>query len=98
MLATDQISQIVSEVARANTTPTSVRSVRTEPATDSGGEAALRITIVVTPEAVTLLESGPVLDTLVQVQDRLREAGEERFPIVEYATEEELENIGDSES
>jgi len=98
MLQADQISRIVSEVVQANTTPTSVRSVKTEPATDSEGEEALRITIVVTPDAVTQLESGPVLDTLVQLQDRLREAGEERFPIVEYATEEELEEIGDSES
>jgi hypothetical protein len=38
----------------------------------------------------------PILDTLVQIQDRLREAGEERFPIVEYATEEELAESGDS--
>ena len=98
MLTTDEISQIVSEVVRANTTPTSVKSVLAEAATDSEGDAALRITIVVTPAAVTLLEKGPVLDALVQVQDRLREAGEERFPIVHYVTEEELEAIGVSES
>lgn len=98
MLEADQISQIVTEVVRANTTPTSVRSVTTEPATVFDGEEGLRITIVVTPEAVTQLETGPVLDALVQIQDRLREAGEERFPIVDYVTEEELEDIGDSQS
>jgi hypothetical protein len=98
MLEADQISQIVSDVVRANTTPTSVRSVTTQPATVFEGEEGLRITIVVTPDAVTQLEAGPVLDTLVQIQDRLREAGEERFPIVDYATEEELENIGDPQS
>jgi hypothetical protein len=98
MLKAEQISQIVSQVVQANTTPASVRGVRTEPTTDSEGGEALRITIVVTPDAVTRLEEGPVLDTLVQLQDRLREAGEERFAIVEYATEEELENIADSQS
>jgi hypothetical protein len=98
MLQTEQISQIVSEVVQANTTPTSVRSVITEPAADSEGKDALRITIVITPEAVTQLAAGPVVDTLVQVQDRLRDAGEERFPIIEYATEEELHEVADSES
>lgn len=98
MLEADQISRIVSEVVRANTTPTSVRRVTTEPAVDSEGKDALRITIVVTPEAVAQLEAGPVVDTLVQVQDRLREAGEDRFPIIDYATEAELEEVGDFES
>lgn len=98
MLTTDKISQIVSEVVRANTTPTSVRSVTAEPAIDSAGEDALRITIVITPEAVALLKKGAVVDTLVQIQDRLLEAGEERFPIIYYVTEEELEAIGDPES
>jgi hypothetical protein len=98
MLEADQISRIVSEVVQANTTPASVLGVKTEPATDSKGEEALRITIVVTPDAVKQLEAGPVLDALVQVQNRLREAGEERFPIVQYATEEELEDIGDPQS
>lgn len=96
MLEADKISQIVSEVVQANTTPTSVRSVRTEPTTNSEGEDALRITVVITPDAVKQLEAVSGLDALVQVQDRLWESGEQRFPIIEYATEEELEDIGDS--
>jgi hypothetical protein len=35
---------------------------------------------------------------LVQIQDRLREAGEDRFAIVEYATQDELEAGGDPQS
>ncbi len=98
MLQTDEISQIVSEVVQANTTPKSVRRVMAEPATTSEGEDALQITIVLTPEAVAQLAAGDPLETLVRIWDRLRASGDERFPILEYATEEELEEIGDSES
>ena len=97
MLDTNEIARIVTQTVEANTTPDSVSRVMIEPALDSEGKDALRITIVITPEAVTQLESGPVVDTLVQVQDRLHDAGEERFPIIDYATEEELEEVGDSE-
>jgi hypothetical protein len=97
MLNAEKISEIVSEVVAANTSPSSVRRVTSEPATAFEGEEAVRITIVVTPDAVTQLEAGPVGDTVVTIMDRLRDAGEERFPILQYATEEELEQIGDSE-
>jgi len=98
MLGREQIKQIVSEVVTANTTPGSVRDVMTEPATAFEGEEAVRITIVLTPDAVTQLEAGAAGDTVVQIMDRLRDAGEERFPILQYATEEELEQVGDPES
>jgi len=56
----------------------------------------LRITIVIPQGAAARLKGDAVLDTLVDIQNRLRNAGEERFPIVEYATEEELAS-GDTE-
>ena len=56
----------------------------------------MRITIVIRPGAAAKIKGDAALDTLVQIQDRLRAAGEERFPIVEYATKEELEEGGDS--
>jgi|SRR6266568_4360549 len=98
MLASDQIDQIVHEVAKANLTPTNVDRVLSESAVDSQGNDALRITIVIPPDAVARIKGAAVVDTLVQIQNRLRDAGEERFPIVEYATQEELEDSGDSES
>ncbi len=97
MLNPEQISRIVSEVVAANTSPDSVRAVTSEPATAFEGEEAVRITIVVTPDAVAHLEAGPAGDTVVQIMERLRNAGEERFPILQYATKEELEQVGDSE-
>jgi hypothetical protein len=65
--------------------------------TDSQGHDALRVTIVIRPGAADKLKGDSVLDTLVEIQDRLREAGEERFAIVEYATQDELETGGDSQ-
>lgn len=96
MLDRSEIIRIVDEVARANLRPvTSVTEVLTEPATDSLGHEALRIIIVIKPGAAARFDGDDVLNTLVQIQDRLHAAGEERFPIVEYATKRELQNSGD---
>jgi hypothetical protein len=67
-----------------------------EPFVDSQGDAALRITIVLRPNVAMRLTGDAVLDTLVQIQRRLSQEGEERFPLIEYATREELEEVGDS--
>jgi hypothetical protein len=96
MLATNEIIKIANDVAAANLTSSSVSSILSESTVDSEGREALRITIVIEPGAAAKIMGDAVLDTLVQIQDRLREAGEERFPIVEYATKEELEESGDS--
>jgi hypothetical protein len=61
-----------------------------EPTTDSLGQDALRITLVLTPNAIKRLAGGGVLDALVRLQDRLHEMREYRTPIIEYATEAEL--------
>jgi hypothetical protein len=96
MLSQKEIVEIAREVAAANLTISFVTDVLSEPAVDSEGRGALKITIVIEPGAATKISGDATLDTLVQIQDRLREAGEERFPIVEYATQEELEESGDS--
>ncbi len=62
-----------------------------QPTTNSQGREALKIMVVITPGATDRLEGGAVLDALVRVQERFREMREDRIPIIEYATEEELE-------
>ena len=96
MVATNKIVKIAKDVATANLKSSSVSNVVSEPATDSTGRDAVRITIILKPGAAAKIDGDAALDTLVQIQDRLRKAGEERFPIVEYATKEELEESGDS--
>ena len=85
-------------VAKSNLTAAVVEGVQAAPTVDSEGRAALRITIVIRSGAAAGLNGDAILDTLVQIQDHLRAAGEERFGIVEYATKAELEAGDDSES
>jgi hypothetical protein len=64
---------------------------------DFQGRDAVRITIVLDPAALGSIKSkgDAVLDTLVEINQALRNEGEHRFPIVEYATQEELNESGD---
>jgi len=94
MLDEKKIRQIAEEVATANLSSANVSSIASSTAVDSEGHDALRITIVIKPGAEAKIQGDAALDTLVQIQDRLRKAGEERLPIVEYATQKELSESG----
>lgn len=98
MIPLKRIQEIAGEVASANLHDKSVMSVLSEPTADSEGREALRITIVLNPKSIERIGGDSLLDTLVQIQARLRDAGEERLAIVEYATQEELDERGDTES
>lgn len=95
MLDEKKIDEIAQKVASANLA-SNVTSVSSSPTIDSLGQDALRITIVIKPGAETKISGDAALDTLVGIRDQLRRAGEERLPIVDYATKEELEASGDS--
>jgi len=95
MLDEKKIQQIAREVATANLASANVSSVLSSTAIDSEGHDALRITIVITPGAETKIKGDAALDTLVGIKEALRREGEERLPIVEYATKEELDAGGD---
>jgi hypothetical protein len=97
MLEIPKIAEIVEKVARSNLKPDVVEEVLAKPGVDSEGHDALMITIVIKPDTAAKLDGDALLDTLVQIQDRLYEAGEERFGIVEYATKAELETGDDPE-
>jgi len=66
-----------------------VLRVELQPTTDYQGRDALKITVVIAPGATQRLKDR-VLDALVALQKRLREMGDSRVPIIEYATEAEL--------
>lgn len=97
MLDTQKIVEIAGKVARNWVTEANLERTVAEPATDSQGNEALRITIVLKPEAAGTLTGDDALDLLVEIQRRLRVEGEERLPIVEYATEQELESESNQE-
>jgi hypothetical protein len=96
MTSEKRIRQIVRQAATANLGSANFTSVINSTATDSTGREALRITIVIKPGAETKIKGDAALDTVVQIQDRLRKAGEERFPLVEFATTEELRERGNT--
>jgi len=93
MLELEKVTQISTEVAKANFGAQNVVRVESEPTADSEGQEALNLLIVIAPGVMEAVDGDEVLDTLVQIVDRLQEAGDDRFPIIEYATEEELADI-----
>jgi proline racemase len=66
--------------------------------TDSRGRDALKVTVVISPGATERLKNGATLDALVSLRARLHEMREERIPVIEYATEEELAQDAGSQS
>jgi hypothetical protein len=98
MLDYQEISQLVETSAKPILGQENVLRVFTEPGSDSEGKDAVRITIVITPDAVTSIKGDALLDNLLEIHNRLSEAGEARTPIVGYATEDELAEIDDPES
>ena len=95
MLDEKRIRQIAQEVATANLTSANFSSIASSTAIDSEGHEALRIVIVIKPGAEAKIKGDTALDTLVEIQDRLRKKGEKRFPLVEFATKKELSESGD---
>jgi hypothetical protein len=85
-----QITSIVKNIATANLSSDIIKSVLLSQGTDSTGNTALLVTIVLTPGSSEKVSGEAALDTLVSLRKALTEKGEERFPIVEYATEDEL--------
>lgn len=58
--------------------------------TDSRDREALKITVVIAPNATGKLKGAATLNALVSLQERLHEMRENRTPLIEYATEAEL--------
>jgi hypothetical protein len=98
MLEERDINRIVEQVASATLSGTgtlrAVADVVSAPTIDSQGDPALKITIVLTAGSTESIQGKDVLKTLDQLQQRLQEAGEERFPIVEFETKGEAP-VGD---
>src|SRR5579885_3497884 len=94
MLDSAKIEQIAKSVATANLSSGSVSTVLSEPFIDSEGHDAVRSTIVLAPNSTSGIKGNTVLDTLVEIKNKLQRAGEDRFPLVEFATAAELEQSG----
>ena len=100
MLDLAKVNELVNKAASANIKSGAGISLVDSGATlDSEGQAALSITIVLKRGSAGKISGDNAVDTLVGIQRALREANEERFPIISFVTEEELEDSsGDTES
>lgn len=98
MLNTEQVNAIADEISRTYLGKRTVVRVMSEPTMDWVGKEALRVTIVIQPKSVRRLSGEQVVDTLYNLQRRLIEEGDERFPHIKYATPEELAEVADARS
>jgi len=69
-----------------------------EPTLDSRGEEALQVTIVLHRYDDRMFKGGAVSNTLLEIVESLQKSGDDRFPIIFYATEEDLAQDDDPES
>jgi hypothetical protein len=86
MLALTEIDRIVTKAAKDSLKGKFIRAASAY-ATDSEGQDALDLTIVLAKARVS---GDAALDAIVRIQHDLSDSGEERLPIVHFATESEL--------
>jgi hypothetical protein len=96
MLEPAKVDDIVKKVASTTLKRKAVR-VYSEPTADSDGHDALSITIVLERGSVDKITGEMAVNTLVGIDKALQAANDDRFPIIDYVTEEELESRDDTE-
>ena len=94
----DKIATITKAAATTTLGSQNFVDVANTAITDSTGHDALQITTVLRPDSTDAITGERALRTLGEIRKHLQEAGEERLPIVYYATREELAESGDSQS
>lgn len=99
MLELSQVDEVVNKaVSAALKKHAGITHVISEPTSDSQGDEALHITIVLKSGSADKITGETALNALVSVDRALREAGDDRFPIIDYVTEDELASSDDAES
>ena len=89
MLTLEEVGRISMNAASVALQGAELSAVFGEPTFDSLGKDALVVTIVIR-SGVEKISGDAAIDAFVRIQRDLSEAGEERFPIIEFATEEEM--------
>lgn len=91
MLSLSQIDRVVDKAASAVLKRSRVSRVYSDFTTDSIGQDALLVTIVIRDNKAEEITGDNAVDAIVRIRHALHKSGEERFPIIEFATEAELE-------
>ena len=90
MLDMDRINAIARRAAEQEMSARNVVDVRSETAADSLGGEALAILVVLRPLSFARLRKLPYVQTDLAIDRELRAAGEERLPLIKYATTDDL--------
>lgn len=94
MLEPADIDRIAHKAAASALDGVEVVDVFGEPTLDSGGQDALLITVVIRPGKGAVSDDA-ALNAIVGIYNDLFNAGEERSPIVDFATEDEMMQMDD---
>jgi hypothetical protein len=97
MIEAPDVARIADKVARKKLGAENVVRAVAEPMVDWTGAEAWRVLIVLSPDAMSRIPDDAALDNLVELQKSVQRAGDDRFAVVEYATEEELAKGDDTE-
>lgn len=97
MLDDPKIQTLMRQVAAGILPTTGLLEIRSEPVEDSEGHEALRITLVMAEDAIDALTPVQLVALLREVHDSLLREGDERFPLLSYATPADLIAGQDSE-
>lgn len=90
MLEALELQKLAKDIVHKRLPSIHLDDVLTQPTTDSDGDAAVRITFVLTPETADEISGEDSLKLLVAIKEALFRKGDERFPIVEYATADDV--------
>ena len=94
MLEMPKINAIVCKAAAAALGRwAGIRRVDIKSTVDSDGREALDVAVIIKKGEADRISGESALDALVGIGKALREAGEDRFPIISFVAEEELEAL-----
>jgi hypothetical protein len=98
MLDISQVNEVVSKAAAAAFERVGVSRVDSTPTTDSDGREALNVIVVLKSGRGEEATGEDAVNAIVRIGQDLWKSGEERLPIIEFATEEEMDSGDDTES
>ena len=90
MLESPDVVKLMKQVAAGVLPASQLVEVRSEPMTDFDGRDVLRITLVLSEEAAKSFGGERALNLLTDIRDSLLRKGDERFPLIYYATPADL--------
>lgn len=90
MLESVELQKLARDVARKNLPTVELEDVQAEAIVSSDGEDALRITLVFSPDSTGAISGDASIAILMAIHDALLALGDQRYPIIEYATSDDV--------